>query len=299
MKRQRQLAPGRRPSLRAASSPVLVLLAATALAPGVGVGPAVAKSAHVWASATVASAAATLGVARRPAATPHGGTTAATAAGAYRVVGLGDSVPSGNNCGCVDYVTLVTRAMAAEEGKAPAVHNEAQGGLTTADVLAQLAQPQIRTEIADSDLVIMTVGANDFDTDVLTSASCQPDPATTCYAPTLAQQRTQLDSILNQVRTLQAARGGRAVVTGYWNVFLDGDVAAARGPLYVQDSDELTEAENAQIASLATQAGSQYVDVYAPFKAVGNDTPLLAADGDHPSAAGHTLIADALANALH
>ena len=347
MERQRRRIRRRRSRLRTAGRPALVLLVATTLAAGVEVGPAMARSAKAWASASIAHGAATLARAHPlaasatspgvdasatmagapvesapslrepslpgpspastspsphpppvPAASATTGTAVVARTGTYRVVGLGDSVPSGSECRCTNYVTLVTRTMAAREGEVALVHNEAQGGFTTAGVLAQLTQSRIRAEIADSDLVVITIGANDFDTDALTSASCQPNPSTTCYARALAGQATQLASILTQVRALQATHGGRTLVTGYWNVFLDGDVAAARGAQYVRASNELTLAENAQIAALSRHAEARYVDIYGPFKALGNDTRLLAADGDHPNAAGHSLIATTLADAL-
>jgi len=89
-------------------------------------------------------------------------------------------------------------------------------------------------------------------------------------------------------------------VTGYWNVFLDGAVGRARGAAYVTGSDALTRAVNAGIAAAAERTGATYVDVYRPFKGDGDVdcTPLLAADGDHPDARGHRVIAEALLAAL-
>jgi lysophospholipase L1-like esterase len=78
-------------------------------------------------------------------------------------------------------------------------------------------------------------------------------------------------------------------------------VAATRGADYVRNSVALTEAENAQIAAAAGRAGAGYVDIFTPFKGdsgTKNDTSLLAADGDHPDAAGHRLIAASLESAL-
>jgi lysophospholipase L1-like esterase len=87
-------------------------------------------------------------------------------------------------------------------------------------------------------------------------------------------------------------------VTGYWNVFEDGDVGAANGEAYVRDSDGLTLAVNAMIETETHRHGMVYVDLYTPFKDKGNDTTLLATDGDHPSAAGHALITTLLHTAL-
>jgi lysophospholipase L1-like esterase len=109
-----------------------------------------------------------------------------------------------------------------------------------------------------------------------------------------------LSSILAQISALHPDGGATLLVTGYWNVFLDGQVGCSRGTTYVQASNALTLADNALIASVTAAHGDKYVDVYTPFKGDGtrDDTALLAADGDHPNAAGHALIAGTLLQAL-
>jgi lysophospholipase L1-like esterase len=220
--------------------------------------------------------------------------------GPYRVVGLGDSVPAGDACGCTSYVSLVGRHEAARQGSKAAVANLAQGGLTSDDLLDQLEQASVRRTVSAADLVIITIGANDFDTDSVATDSCGA-PALSCFRSTLRQQAGRLDTALKKVDTLLAGRSATVLITGYWNVFLDGDVAAARGADYVRNSIALTQAENAQIESAARTRAATYVDVFTPFKGTSgttNDTALLAGDGDHPNAAGHRKIAKALESAL-
>jgi lysophospholipase L1-like esterase len=232
-----------------------------------------------------------------PAAAPSPVAAAATASGPYRVVGLGDSVPAGNACGCTTYVSLVGRHQAARQGTTASVSNLAQGGLTTSGLLTQLKSSAVKKKIAAADLVIITIGANDFATGSVASASCSA-PALSCFQSTLKQQKSQLDSVFSKVGALTHAT---VLVTGYWNVFLDGNVAAAHGSAYVRNSVDLTRAENAQIAATAKHDGATYVDIFTPFKGSSgtrNDTSLLASDGDHPNAAGHRKIAVALEAAL-
>jgi lysophospholipase L1-like esterase len=223
----------------------------------------------------------------------------AAAVGPYRVVGLGDSVPAGSACSCTSYVALVGASEAARRGTRAAVTNLAQGGLTTADLLEQLEEGSVRRAVAAADLVIVTVGANDFDSSAVGDSSCSA-PALSCFQPVLQQQTSQVAAALREVRQLQAAHGGRTLVTGYWNVFLDGSVAAAQGAAYVRNSVALTRAENALLAAAAAAQGATYVDVFTPFKGSGDrdDTALLAPDGDHPNAAGHGLLASTLEGAL-
>jgi lysophospholipase L1-like esterase len=223
-----------------------------------------------------------------------------TRSGPYRVVGLGDSVPAGSACDCTSYVSLAGRHEAARLGAGAAVSNLAQGGLTTAGLLDQLDQASVRRDIARADLVIITIGANDFETGSVADDSCGA-PGLSCFQSTLRQQAPQLDAVLKKVGTLLGGRSATVAITGYWNVFLDGDVAAGRGDDYVRNSVALTKAENAQIAAAAKARAATYVDIFTPFKGASgtkNDTSLLAGDGDHPDAAGHRKIAKALESAL-
>lgn len=220
--------------------------------------------------------------------------------GPYRVLGLGDSVPFGSACECTTYVSLVGQHAASQLGRDATISNLAQPGLTTAGLSSQLSGSSVRRAVADADLIIITIGANDFDQDVLTSSDCAPATGLSCYQSTLASQRSQLSSILTQIGTLQTRPGARLVLTGYWNVFLDGEVGREQGSTYVKASNALTLADNALISAVSSAHGDTYVDIYAPFKGGGtrDDTHLLAADGDHPNAAGQALIARTLIDAL-
>jgi lysophospholipase L1-like esterase len=104
--------------------------------------------------------------------------------------------------------------------------------------------------------------------------------------------------VLSQIHQLRGGRPTAVLVTGYWAVFEDGDVAAAgMSGSGRTTADELTRTANAELAVAAHSAGSTYVDLYHPFKgeqAENDPTPLLAGDGDHPNAAGHRLIARTL-----
>jgi lysophospholipase L1-like esterase len=271
-------------------------------------GPQAARALGRSRSSTTTSAATTATAAPSPSPVSASVTTTPTPtpsaspthSGPYRVVGLGDSVPAASACDCTSYVSLAGRAEAARLGTTADVSNLAEGGLTTAGLLDQLNQASVRRKIAAADLVIITIGANDFDTDSVADDSCSA-PDLSCFQSTLQQQATQLDEVLKKVNTLLDGRTATVEITGYWNVFLDGDVAAARGDSYVANSVALTKAENAQIAAAAKDRAATYVDIFTPFKGTSgtkNDTSLLAADGDHPSAAGHRKIAKALESAL-
>lgn len=219
----------------------------------------------------------------------------------YRVVGFGDSVPAGSGCGCTPYVVQVGQQAASRLGRVPVVTNMAQSGLTTAGLTTQLRQPAVQVEVARADLILVTIGANDFGQDLLAAPGCSPAAVVACFQSSLDAQRSQLSAMLDQINTLRTHAGGRVLVTGYWNVFLDGEVGRQRGAGYVAASEALTLADNSLIASVAAAHNDTYIDIYTPFKGddgSDDDTSLLAADGDHPNAAGHALIARTLLDAL-
>jgi lysophospholipase L1-like esterase len=209
------------------------------------------------------------------------------------VVGLGDSVPAGDACDCTSYVVQLG---AGTGGDSPmAVDNEAVGGQTSAGLLQQVRGQGITAH--RNQVTLVTIGANDFDAASLAQADCQGAGTLVCYRSSLTGMGDNVRALLGALRA-GADATGPVLVTGYWNVFLDGDVAAANGHAYVRDSDSLTRAVNEELQQASAALGATYVDLYGPFKAGGDDSGLLAADGDHPSEAGHALIASLVRHQL-
>ncbi len=224
------------------------------------------------------------------------GTSAPTAPPVRHVVGLGDSVPAGSACACSDYVSLLARSLG---GKVTST-NLAVPGQTSSGLLAQMSSPQVRGALADADVIVVTVGANDVEgTDPSDCPSA--DDGAACYSHELATLERNLDRIAAGVGALTTRPGARVLLTGYWNVFLDGTAARAKGTDYLHVADAVTREVNGEIRSAAAAHGSVFVDLFTPFRGADGRkdcTPLLAADGDHPDAAGHALIARTLLAAL-
>jgi len=191
------------------------------------------------------------------------------------VVTLGDSVPAGAACGCDPFPDLYARAQHATDV------NLAQPGFTTSDVLGQLAGD--RAALASAAEVLIMVGAND-----LAGAFDDDDP----YRPAAARVRTNVVAAVTEIEKVNHVP---VVVLGYWNVVLDGKVAAQQyGPSEVRDSQQATDLTNQALKQAAEQTGATYISTEEAFH--GHDgnadvTALLAPDGDHPNAAGHAAIA--------
>jgi len=234
-------------------------------------------------------------------------TTSLSASGAaaalhdWSIVALGDSVPYGSNCDCTPYPELTGVGLSAPPQRTVTVTNDAVGGYTTADVLAQLqSNATVIDQVRSSDVVEIEIGAND----VAHSASCGTSAA--CYQPTVPVVEKNLAAIVARVHELTTGRQVLVVLLDYWSVWLGGQYAAAQGDAYVTAATEVTDQVNTVIKSTASMTNSAYVDLRAAFKGpdyVNDETDYLAPDGDHPNAAGHEQIAAAtvavIKTALH
>ncbi len=212
------------------------------------------------------------------------------------VVGIGDSVTSATVCQCAGFVESYAAHLPRAAGGPAKAENLGAGGLTAAGLRTLMTQPgPTSAGVAQGDILLVTIGANDL-TPLLSqwqSSGCSK----ACYSPVVDAVGSDLSAILAAVKSLRGNRPTRVLVTDYWNVFADGDVArAGDGPAYLRWSDELTRALNISICTAARNAGATCVDLYAPFKGDGskNPTALLAEDGDHPNAAGNEVISSAL-----
>jgi lysophospholipase L1-like esterase len=211
------------------------------------------------------------------------------------VVGIGDSVTSGQNCKCSTFVSMYASDLASARGLRTSAVNLGVSGMTSTQLLAKMTAPgSFRDQVASADILLVTIGANDLGPlEGTKPASC---PAT-CYGPMVNAVGRNTGLIVAAARAYRQGHPQTILVTDYWNVFQDGDVGTAEnGESYQSWSDELTRAESDSVCAAARAAGAVCVGLYAPFKGNGskNPTALLAADGDHPNAAGHQLIASTL-----
>lgn len=222
----------------------------------------------------------------------------APAPSSLTLVGLGDSVTAGSACDCPTFVELYARRLGASARRAVHAQDLGVPGQTSRGLLGALSTPSpARSAVQSADVVTVTIGANDLDPEPVLTGACAGDPAG-CYGATLAGIQDVVGRLIDRIHALRAGRATTIQVTGYWDVWKDGAVARGLGPAYVAAGDRLTVLANRALGRAAQGHGASYVDLWTPFRGADgslDDTGLLAADGDHPDAQGHQVIADALA----
>lgn len=222
---------------------------------------------------------------------------------ALQVVALGDSVTSGAACACAAFPAVYGRLLSRKSGVPVHVDNRGADGLDTAGLLQLLQQDTdgAARAVGDADVILVTIGANDFGDhhDEVTEGRCSRPAGGDCVSDELLGMRAGLDQILSTVRSLRGRRATTVLVTGYWNVFEDGDVARRSFPASGRAATlGLTRRTNQAVRLATLGQGATYVGVLGPFHRDRPDiSGLLAADGDHPNAMGHALLARVLLHA--
>jgi len=220
----------------------------------------------------------------------------------WTIAALGDSVTAGTSCDCTAFPALYAKELSTSRGVAGTAVNLGVAGETSGGLLTQLRNSQSKEFRAakNADIDLLTIGANDFadNYDQITQGECAGAGATDCVRDHIDQMRHNIAAAVSQIRALRKSKPTAVLVTGYWNVFEDGDVAVSRFPSTgLRATQALTTEVNRAIADAAQSSEATYVDLFAPFNgpaSEGDVTHLLAPDGDHPNANGHVLIANRL-----
>src|SRR5947208_2459003 len=78
----------------------------------------------------------------------------------------------------------------------------ALGGEKSSTLLERLRDPATQRAVRDADLVLVTVGANDFDSDDVADDACGDPTSSACYQDDLAALSSTMRKVLDQVGRL-------------------------------------------------------------------------------------------------
>jgi len=207
------------------------------------------------------------------------------------VVTLGDSVPAGTACDCDPFPDLYARRISPGARSV----NLAQPGFTSDDVRGQIGVAAVRAAVRGATVVLIMAGANDL-ADAFDNGG--DDGA---YQASAAQVETNVAAVVTAIAQIHGTPV-TVLVLGYWNVVKDGAAGlAAYGAAGLTSAENATHYADQALRHAADRSGARYMPTTRVFKGDNRDqdpTDLLALDGDHPNAAGHEAIADALYAAL-
>jgi lysophospholipase L1-like esterase len=210
-----------------------------------------------------------------------------------RLIVFGDSVANRPACGCQTFVSRYAQLV--RDRATVRVDNLAGAGQTTASVLHVLAQPHTRNLVAKADTIVFVAGANDYRHAFTEVGEGRSDVA--AYRAVARGVQANLTAAIRKVSRINPL--ARVITFGYWNAFKDGAVArAAYTPQHRAAAEAATVSANEAIRRAAKATASGYVSSREAFAAAGRLTPLLAADGDHPSRAGNDVLARTLAESI-
>jgi lysophospholipase L1-like esterase len=187
------------------------------------------------------------------------------------------------------YAALIT----ANDGEQGLVDNSSFPAATSGDVLSQFQDPVDRATIANSDVAVVMVGADDF-WDATQHVLHGRDPVAE-FTPVAQQLTVNLRRIVAEVREVHHGERVPVILCDYWNIYKDGTVAQHT---YTQSKREVstvaTQYANAAIRRAAQLAGVDFVSTWALFHDGHDIDTYLGPDGNHPNAQGYAMIAEAL-----
>lgn len=208
---------------------------------------------------------------------------------------LGDSVPYGSACHCQAFGSVYSQDVAASNQWSVSTTNLAKPGATSQDVRVLLNTAAAQAAVRRASTVLIMVGANDFEDPFARDlqGACSPG----CYDTVAEHLRLRAIAIVQTIRRIHPTLLS-VVVLDYWDVVKDGSTASRLyGAQGQAKSQTATTYANTALHMAANATHSSYVSTRVAFRGPSNNqdpSRLLAADGDHPNAAGHVVIARAL-----
>lgn len=202
------------------------------------------------------------------------------------MLAFGDSVPAGGGGCYTNFVTEYARLLPVP----PLTWNHSVSGSTSSDLLVLINKPSILEQLSQASLVLIMTGANDY-SGLFDSVCVNNGP----YDLRRTILQNNLYAVVSKIRAKNATT--QIVLFDYWAAMKDGQVMIKEyTPSQIIAANMCTASANAAISGVVKElTGVKLLSTYAVFNEPnGEVTNLLQPDGNHPNAAGHELIAQAL-----
>ncbi|GEB34401.1 MULTISPECIES: GDSL-type esterase/lipase family protein [Brevibacillus] len=206
------------------------------------------------------------------------------AEGVRKIVALGDSLTRGaGDANGQGYVGLVRQALEKKAGHSITFTNLAINGQESTDLLKQMSEAQVKTLIADADLILFTIGGNDLFRQTGGLYTIEQEKV----AAAIDRLTTNYEEIIRQIRALN--KKATIVYTSLYNPF--GNTEAA-----VDTVQPVLDWNNS-----ASQIAARYpqvfvVPTYDMF--LRKEQSYLYTDHFHPNTEGYSRIAERIMQAL-
>ncbi len=115
------------------------------------------------------------------------------------VVALGDSVSTGYGCDCASFPEMVTARLGTQVGRPVRLENDAVNGATSTDLVSQVGQPDVLSQLRSAAVVLVMIGANDLPLEPSSGTVCATSRDSACLAPKLTSLRAALQHVVTVV----------------------------------------------------------------------------------------------------
>ncbi len=213
--------------------------------------------------------------------------------GEIRYIALGDSIAAGvNSYGAIDYgyTDYIEDYLLRNDRLGFYTNSFAESGYTTRDVMNDINDNKVvevdgkkvylKEALRESDLVTLTIGANDFFKEI--SLDAVKDLVTD-----MEKTKKEADNIAIEVKNtiilIKKYAKNKIVVTGYYNPF-------PRLLMFKDNLDEVIKYFNYSLEEICEELGVYYVDIFDKFD--GNKDVLPNPFNIHPNKKGYEIIAN-------
>lgn len=204
------------------------------------------------------------------------------------ILGLGDSSITGYDCMCENLLTYYANRIGTKK-----FDNYGVNGSTTTMMLEQLKNNDIKNSIKKSQSILLIIGANDLNSvredyikNNMTNITYNKDKL---YNTTISN----INTIVNQIKTIHGNDNVNINLVGYWNLFSDGSKAVNQdGYREYAWSIAYTTKFNNDLLKISKNDHINFIDSDKILKKYGKRDNYISEDGEHLNSTGYQIIAN-------